>query len=164
MELSEREEIAELVHRYADAVTNRDIEGWTACWAEDATWSLRPGQPAVGRDAIVALLISALSTLDGVVQNVLNGQVHIDGHGERASGRWYIQEHLRRVTGEAVLFLAHYDDTYTKRDGAWCFTSRTLVTHYQGPPDLSGRFTTTDASSNGNHNSNNDSNKEGMTP
>jgi len=166
MDLRARDDIAELVHRYADAVTTRDLDRWTACWADDAIWTLRPGRPAIGRDDIVALLLSALSTLDGVVQNVLNGEVRIDG--DRASGRWHIQEHLRRVTGEPVLFLAHYDDTYTRRDGRWYFASRTLVTHYQGPPDLSGGFTASsdrhDDKNNGDHSHNDtDSSKEGRT-
>src|SRR4051794_36482943 len=149
-----RDEIAELVHRYADAVTRRDIPSWTACWASDATWSLRPDRTAVGLDQIVARLHSALASLEGVVQNVLNGSVRVDGpSGSAASGRWYIQEHLRRVTGEPMLLLAHYDDTYTKQDSRWCFASRTLVMHYQGPPDLSGEFSTATESS-----------KEGRTP
>src|SRR3954453_1305454 len=105
MDVRARDDIAELVHRYADAVTTRDVYRWTECWADDATWTLRPGRPVFARADIVALVLSAPSTPGGVVQNVLNGEVRVDG--DQASGRWHIQEHLRPVTGEPVLSLAH---------------------------------------------------------
>jgi len=140
--VSVRDEIADLVHLYADAVTRRDFDQWTDCWAEDATWSLRPGRIACGRPEIVALLHAALATLDGVVQQVLDGMVDVQSDdSSTASGRWHLQEHLRRTDGQAALLLAHYDDRYVHRGDRWRFASRTLVTHYQGPADLSGHFT-----------------------
>ena len=137
--MTPRDAIADLVHRYADGVTCRDVAQWTGCWAEAACWSLSAERTAVGLEEIVALLERALATLDGVVQNVLHGAVTVDG--STAAGRWHIIEHFRRVDGETGLLLAHYDDTYVERGGRWQFSSRTLVPSYQGPPDLSGTFT-----------------------
>jgi ketosteroid isomerase-like protein len=134
-----QESIAELVHLYSDAVVRGDVDQWSRCWADDASWMLRPDRTATGRQAIVELWLRAMQSLDGVVQNVLHGTVSLDGPNE-ARGRWYIMEHFRRVTGEAGLLLAHYDDSYVHRDGRWLFANRTLVPHYQGPPDLSGSF------------------------
>src|SRR5436309_3413412 len=83
-----------------------------------------------------------LATVDGVVQQVLNGMVDVQSDdSSTASGRWHLQEHLRRTDGQAALLLAHYDDRYVHRGDRWRFASRTLVTHYQGPADLSGHFT-----------------------
>ncbi len=48
-ELTAREAIAALVHRYADAVVRRDKDQWEACWAQDARWQLGPGRSVVGR-------------------------------------------------------------------------------------------------------------------
>src|SRR5262249_42796128 len=48
---SQRELIAELVHRYADAVVHKDRERWAACWAEDAHWYLSEGRTATGKPA-----------------------------------------------------------------------------------------------------------------
>jgi len=132
------DEIAGLVHRYADAVTRHDTAEWARCWAEDARWTLSADRTASGRDEIVALFERALSTLEGVVQNVLNGAVSVDG--QTGAGRWYLVEHYRRVTGEPGLLLGCYDDKYVEREGHWLFADRVLVPSYQGPPDLSGRF------------------------
>ncbi|MBK01568.1 MAG: hypothetical protein CL464_03785, partial [Acidimicrobiaceae bacterium] len=56
------------------------------------------------------------------------------------AGRWYIQEHFQRDTGDKGKLLAHYNDTYVRVDGRWLFNSRELVIHYGGPQDLSGNF------------------------
>ena len=133
-----RLELAILVHRYADAVSRRDIEQWAACWAEEASWTLRADRTVVGRVAIVALFHSVLNRLVIAVQNVLNGEVHIEPDGESATGRWYIIEHLLAIDGETGMVLAYYDDSYVLRDGRWLFTNRVLVCSYHGPTDLSG--------------------------
>jgi len=135
---SDREAIAALVHRYADAVVRRDAGAWGAVWAEDARWVLGKGRDVTGRGAIVELWRSAMGNFEAVVQNAYNGEVTVSG--DRAAGRWYIGEHFRRANGEAGILLARYDDTYVRRDGAWLFASRELVVSYQGPPDLSAPF------------------------
>jgi hypothetical protein len=73
-----------------------------------------------------------------VIQRVLNGEVHFNGN--EANGRWHIQEHFRRSAGDPGILLAHYDDTYVRRNGEWLFASRTLERYYIGPPDLSAPF------------------------
>lgn len=135
---SQRDQIAELVHRYADAVVRRDGEQWGACWADDARWVLGPGREVEGRTAIVELWHRAMGNFIAVVQNVVNGAVAF--YGDEADGRWYIMEHYRRATGEPGILLANYDDTYCRVDGHWLFASRELVIAYQGPPDLSAPF------------------------
>ena len=135
---TDRDLIAELVHRYADAVVYRDADRWGATWADDARWTLGPGRDVTGRAAIVELWIKAMGTFAAVVQNVVNGEVAVSG--DTASGRWYIMEHFRRANGEAGILLAHYDDTYTRVNGDWKFASRALAPQYQGPPDLSAKF------------------------
>lgn len=133
-----RDAIAELVHRYADAVVYRKGDQWGSCWADDATWFLGPGREVAGKAAIVDLWTRAIGSFDAVVQMVHNGTVRFDG--DAAAGRWYIDERYVRNGGERGILLAHYDDTYTRRNGEWLFMSRALTIHYQGPPDLSADF------------------------
>jgi ketosteroid isomerase-like protein len=142
-----REHLAELVHRYADAVVHRDGEAWGATWADDAVWVLGPGREVSGRPAIVELWNGAMARFEAVVQNVVNGAVEIDASGTSASGRWYILEHFRRVDATSGILLAFYDDTYTLTTQGWRFASRRLTVQYQGAPDLSDRFHNTASSS-----------------
>jgi uncharacterized protein (TIGR02246 family) len=133
-----RDQIAELVHEYSDAVIHRDEARWASCWTEDATWTLPRGRHVEGRDAIVELWRTAMAAYASVVQFVHDGHVAVDG--DRGSGRWHVGEHACRTNGEPSILLATYEDTYARAHGAWRFRSRSLVVHYQGPPDLSGSF------------------------
>ena len=133
-----REAIAELVHRYADAVVYRNGDQWASCWAEDAKWVLGPTRTVEGRKAIVEFWHAAMANFSAVVQMAHNMAVDVDG--DKASGRCYIAEHFLRANGVPGILLAHYEDTYACIDGRWLFTSRALVPQYQGPPDLSAPF------------------------
>ncbi|MEE2768928.1 MAG: nuclear transport factor 2 family protein [Actinomycetota bacterium] len=135
-----RDEIATLVHRYADAVVHRDGEQWAATWAPEAVWELGQGRRVEGREAIFELWQKAMGGMTAVVQTVLNGEVTLDEEAGTGSGRWYIQESMQRSTGVHAILLAHYDDTYVRTDEGWRFASRELTPHYQGPPDLSATF------------------------
>lgn len=135
-----RDPIADLVHRYSDAVVHNDGEQWGATWAPDATWDLGHGRSMEGREAIVEFWHRAMSGFNAVVQTVLNGTYQLDHDAGTGSGRWYVQEAFDRIGTGPGLLLAHYDDRYRLVDGQWLFASRDLVVHYGGPPDLSGPF------------------------
>ena len=135
-----RDDIEDLVHRYADAVVHRDGDQWAATWAPDAVWDLSDGRRVEGREAIAELWHRSMDRYAVVVQTFLNGTVVLDTEAGTGSGRWYVQEAARRTDGETVSMLAHYDDTYVRVDGAWRFASRALSIHYRGPVDLSGTF------------------------
>lgn len=137
--VSDRDDIAELVHEYSDAVIHRDETRWAACWTVDATWSLPGGRDVAGREAIVELWRTSLAAYDAVVQHVHSGSVRVDG--DAATGRWHIAEHCRRVDGSPAVMLAYYDDHYRREQGGWRIARRALVVQYKGAPDLSGLFT-----------------------
>lgn len=133
-------DIATLVHRYADAVVHRDEQQWISTWAPDAVWELGKGRRVEGREAILQLWNGAMDTFAAVVQNVVNGTCDLDDAAGTGTGRWYVNEHWARTDGSRGILLAHYDDLYTRVDGAWMFASRELTIHYGGPPDLSATF------------------------
>ncbi len=137
-----RDDIADLVHRYAEAVVHYDGEQWAATWAPDAVWELGPGRRMEGRDEIVESWHAALARFRAVVQTVSNGTCSVDEAAGTGSGRWYIQEHYERGDGVRGKLLAHYDDEYIRIEGAWVFASRVLTIHYHGAQDLSGDFLT----------------------
>ncbi|MEP7115125.1 MAG: nuclear transport factor 2 family protein [Ilumatobacteraceae bacterium] len=131
-------EVSDLVHRYCDAVVRKDRDQWAATWAPDAHWDLGRGRVMDGVDAIVEYWVQAMDAFATVVQLAHNGQVTVDG--ERATGRWYISEHIQRADGTKGLLLAYYDDTYTVVEGHWRFASRAITILYRGPADLSAEF------------------------
>ena len=128
------------MHRYSDAVVHRDAQQWASTWAPDGVWGLGGERLIAGRKAIVEQWRESMARYPVVLQTVLNGAVELDEDAGRGSGRWYVQETARRIDGEAVVMVAHYDDTYRRVDGIWRFASRKLSIHYRGPADLSGTF------------------------
>ena len=112
--LEDESAIRDLVYRYADAVCRRDQEAWGATWAEDGVWQL-PGAPRTeGREAIVGLWANAMAGFPFVVQLISYGTLDVDG--DRASGRWYLTEHLQFADGGGMFNVGCYQDRYVKRD------------------------------------------------
>jgi ketosteroid isomerase-like protein len=136
--VTDREQIQDLVHRYCDAVVHHDRDLWASCWAEDSWWELGPGRSLSGRDAIVEHWQQSMDRIEVVVQMAGNGTAKVDG--DVGTGRWYLNEHVRRRNGELGMLLAYYDDTYLRDGDGWLFTSRKLTPIYHGPPDLSAPF------------------------
>lgn len=133
-------EIAQLIHRYADAVIHRNGTQWRSTWAPDAEWDLGGGRLVHGVDAIVDLWYKAMGGFKATVQTVLSGETDIADDGQSATGRWYIQEHVLRADDSRSILLAHYDDAYKIVDGQWRFSRRFLQVHYNGAPDLTDTF------------------------
>ena len=91
--MSDKEEIRNLVEKYADAVCRRDEKDWSSTWHENAVWDLGSMPPVEGKKAIVELWVQAMSGFPFAGQLIQNGTVEVDG--DKATGRWYITEHLQ---------------------------------------------------------------------
>jgi len=128
--------IRKLVDRYCDAVGRRDADDWIATWAPDASWELL-GNKLEGHDAILGFLNGALGMLRFVMQISSNPVIEIDG--DRARGRWTIQEWSESEAMGRLLLVFFYDDEYVRGEDGWLFASRRMELLYQGPPDLSGK-------------------------
>ncbi len=136
--MSSLDEIAirDLVSRYIDAVNRYDADDWVATWADDATWDLL-GMEVQGKAAILETWQGAMSGFEFALMMLNSGTLEVDG--ERASGRWYLTEHLRTAEGGSMV-LGVYDDEYSCESGSWLFTRRRYNILYRGPADLSGDY------------------------
>ena len=120
--MSDRQAIADLVARYADAVCRRDGEAWGATWADDGLWQL-PGAPEVrGRDNLVAFWNQAMAGFPFVAQLVHNGTTELSG--DTATGRWYITEHLKTADGGGMFNIGVYQDRFVRTADGWRFAER----------------------------------------
>jgi uncharacterized protein (TIGR02246 family) len=138
MSLQDEIDIRNLVSSYADAVCRRDKDAWAANWADDCLWVLPGMGETRGRDAVVQLWVSAMSRFPFVTQLVLNGLVRVDG--DRAEGRWYLNEFIKIDGGGGMFNIGVYQDRYVKRSGRWSFAERhyTVLYNDKGKGDMSG--------------------------
>lgn len=131
--------IADLIHRYADAVCRFDPDQWAATWAPDGIWDM--GQTKVeGREAIGETWKSIMGGIPAVFHVYYNGTTDLDDATGTGTGRWYIGEFLRLPDDSTIAMYGYYDDEYVKVDGEWLFRTRTLTPLYRGPADMSGEF------------------------
>jgi ketosteroid isomerase-like protein len=140
MARSDESQLIALTLEYADAVRCRDVPRWAATWTDDGRWVLGEDRDVVGIDAIVEMWSASIAKYTVVVQ--IYSACTFDVDGDVATGRCELQELNVVADGSRRVLAGHYDDTYRRTPAGWRFTSRRLSKHYQGPPDLTGRFFT----------------------
>ncbi len=137
--VEDRVAIQELMARYSDAVNRSDGDAWISTWAEKgARWSLM-GQSADGREAILGLWQGIMEGFEFAL--FMPGSNLCSISGDKASGHWYQQEHLRDKEGLGQIAFSRYADTYVKVGGQWYFETRDCGFIYYGSSDLSGSYT-----------------------
>lgn len=123
-----RQEIVDLLTRYATALDTRDWPLLASCFTEDATAEYRGfGERREGYAAIEAGLRNALDGLDSSQHIVTNHVVRIDGH--TAHTTCYLQaQHFRRGTegGDTFTVGATYRDRLVHDEHGWRIAERLL--------------------------------------
>jgi ketosteroid isomerase-like protein len=118
--------LRQLVARYSDGVIRNDAATWSATWAPDARWELKPGEVVDGRDAIVDHWSKQMKPFQWVVQTPGPCVFEVNESGGVGHGRVTVQERYKRKTGKTGTLLATYDDEYRRVQGHWLFARRTL--------------------------------------
>ena len=119
--MADRIAIADLNHRFADAITRMDVEACASMFTEDAEIVVTNWDTFTGRDEILRSLRELLSGWEGIVFTNHSGVADIDG--DVATGQWYLREFGIKFDEEFDIS-GVYHDTYRRVDGQWCFTSR----------------------------------------
>ena len=142
MSSSDELAIRDLNARYIDAVNRYHQDDWAATWSETASWNLL-GMEVEGKANIVPLWAGAMSSFNFALMMLNSGTIQIDGDSDnnRATGRWYVTEHINPKEGDPNITLGVYDDRYVKENGQWLFAHRHYNVMYQGAADYSGNYT-----------------------
>ncbi|MEO6124686.1 MAG: nuclear transport factor 2 family protein [Ilumatobacteraceae bacterium] len=120
-QLADRLAIADLNHRFADAITRMDVAACASMFTEDAEIVVTNWDTFAGRDEILRSLRELLSGWRGIVFTNHSGVAEIDG--DAATGQWYIREFGIKFDEEFDIS-GVYHDTYRRTDGRWQFSSR----------------------------------------
>jgi ketosteroid isomerase-like protein len=122
-ELSDREAIRELAHRYAHCVWRKEIAAAVDLFTEDGEMDTGDRPVIRGREALLESYRQMLGADDfhPFVHNHL-----ISLQGESATGTCYLD--LRaRIGGESMIGSGYYEDEYRRVDGRWKFRARRLT-------------------------------------
>ncbi len=121
-ELSDREEIRNLLIEYGRSLDERRLEDYANLFAEEGAWEGGFGV-AEGREAILAMMQKSLGTSppDPAHPNyhvMTNIMVDTDGDTANAWSRWTF--YMKGAEGQAVIGSAgRYEDTLVRRGGEW---------------------------------------------
>jgi hypothetical protein len=119
-----RDELRQLVFRYALAIDSRDLDGLVSLFVPD----VRVGRGTSGRPALRAFFAESLGAIGVSILFVGNQIVDFESP-ERARGVVYCRGQIQdgdRWIEQAI----QYRDTYEKRDGAWLFVRRDHLLWY----------------------------------
>lgn len=121
-ELSDREEIRNLLVEYGRSLDERRLEDYANLFSEEGAWEGGFGV-AEGRAAILAMMQKSLGTAppDPARPNyhvMTNISVDTDGDTGTAWSRWTF--YMKGADGQAVVGSAgRYEDTLVRRNGEW---------------------------------------------
>lgn len=119
-----RDELHQLVCRYALAIDSRDLDLLVSLFVPD----VRVGRDASGREALRAFFADSLGAIGVSILFVGNHLVDFESP-ERARGVVYCRGQIQ--DGERWIEQAiQYRDLYARRDGAWLFERRDHLLWY----------------------------------
>ena len=117
-------EIRRLVAVYCDGIVRHDARTWASVWAdEDALWDVA-GHMFRGKDLIVEHWKEAMASYRYAFQTAPTGLVDLDG--DKATGRWFVQERNVRRDGSVAELWGYYDDRYVRTVDGWRIQARVL--------------------------------------
>ena len=125
--LLDKQEIADVVYRYAIAVDTRDWELLRSCFTAGATADYLDLPPCASYDDIESTCRTALTPLTAT-QHLL-GNVLIDVDGDHAGGQCYLQaQHVMAGTpgGDLFVLAGKYTDRFERTDAGWRIVHRRL--------------------------------------
>lgn len=127
-ESSAEAEIARLVHAYTERVGHGDLEGIADLFAHGAVSGDAHPDPAVGRDAVLALYRTTLAT-HGAPRRLRASTTDLQIEVDEADGRATCESRFvvhppDPASYDEILFVGRYSDRFARIDGRWQFTRR----------------------------------------
>jgi 3-phenylpropionate/cinnamic acid dioxygenase small subunit len=129
-EMLDKQEIVELLYRYATALDGRDWPALAAVFAEDGVADYTSlGLPACeGPDAIVAACRQTLIGFDATQHLITNPTVDLAGDPARARCYFQAQHRLAGAPGgDNYIVAGTYEDEVVRSPDGWRIARRTLI-------------------------------------
>ena len=129
--LESKEEIRELISKYAEACDQQDLESLEKLFTLDAEFDSPNGMlKSKGRQNIIDMYLEVFKTRGPSFHWTHDVRVTMDSEDkDLASG--FVYSHAE-TTRDGIVSLAamRYDDTYAKEDGLWKFSKRVIHFFY----------------------------------
>jgi hypothetical protein len=126
--VGDRDEIAAIVHRYAELLDTGDVDGVVAMFAR-ATWRSAATGTVLRTPAELRAVYSSLVPADGPIRTrhlMHNLVIELDDGADDASARcsYTVLEGDDPGAPVRILLVGRYEDTYARDDAGWYLTDR----------------------------------------
>jgi hypothetical protein len=130
--VGDRDEIAAIVHRYAELLDTGDVDGVVAMFAR-ATWRSAATGTVLRRPDELRAVYSSLLPADGPIRTrhlmhnlIVELDDSPDGDADHASARcsYTVLEGDDPGAPVRILLVGRYEDTYARDDAGWYLTDR----------------------------------------
>ena len=123
---ADKEQIAEVLIRYATGIDFKDWALLRTCWTEDVDADYGEVGHFSGADAITGLMEQLHNTMGPTYHRLSNFAIAVDGDCARA--RSYVHAVLQAVPDDGASWveaLGHYDDELVRTSNGWRIARRT---------------------------------------
>jgi len=123
---ADKEQIAEVLIRYATGIDFKDWVLLRSCWTEDVDVDYGEVGRYSGADAITGLMEQLHGAMGPTYHRMTNFAITVDG--DRATARSYVHAVLQAIPNDAASWveaLGHYDDEFVRTSVGWRIGRRT---------------------------------------
>jgi 3-phenylpropionate/cinnamic acid dioxygenase small subunit len=123
---ADKEQIAEVLIRYATGIDFKDWALLRTCWTEDVDVDYGEVGRYSGADAITGLMEQLHGAMGPTYHRMTNFAIAVDG--DRATARSYVHAVLQAIPDDAASWveaLGHYDDELVRTSDGWRIARRT---------------------------------------
>ena len=123
---ADKEQIAEVLIRYATGIDFKDWSLLRTCWTEDVDVDYGEVGRYSGADAITGLMEQLHGAMGPTYHRLTNFSIAVDG--DRATARSYVHAVLQAIPDDAASWveaLGHYDDEFVRTSDGWRIARRT---------------------------------------
>ncbi|OBF31283.1 polyketide cyclase [Mycobacterium sp. ACS1612] len=123
---ADKEQIAEVLIRYATGIDSKDWPLLRRCWTEDVDVDYGEVGRYSGADAITDLMRQLHDAMGPTYHRLTNLTIAVDG--DRATARSYVHAVLQAIPDDAASWveaLGHYDDELVRTADGWRISRRT---------------------------------------
>jgi hypothetical protein len=123
---ADKEQIAEVLIRYATGIDFKDWALLRTCWTEDVDANYGEVGRFGGADAITDLMEQLHNAMGPTYHRLSNFTIALDG--DRATARSYVFAHLQALPDDPTSWveaLGHYDDELVRTPEGWRIARRT---------------------------------------
>ena len=126
---SDREQISDVLIRYATGIDRRDWALFRTCWTPDAVCDYGEVGTFEGLDALTEFMVASHDAMGPIHHRMSNFVIDIDQSGDRANVRSYVHAVLIAVPGDKNSWIdavGNYSDVFVRTADGWRIASRTV--------------------------------------